>query len=57
MTFTLSPITVKDKDGAAKPMVAFTDGTNNAFANAQLDAAGHRRQPDDRQQHPVHHRQ
>ena len=40
MTFTLSPISVKDKDGATKPMVAFNDGTNNAFANAQLDAAG-----------------
>lgn len=40
MPFTLSPISVKDKDGASKAMVAYTDGTNNAFAHAMLDSTG-----------------
>ena len=40
MPFTSAPITVKDSAGAARPLIAFNDGTNSAFANALLDSAG-----------------
>ena len=40
MPFNSAPISVKDSSGDVKPMIAFNDGTNNAFANAQLDATG-----------------
>ena len=40
MTFTLAPISVKKADGTSTPMIAYSDGTNNAFANVLLDATG-----------------
>jgi hypothetical protein len=40
MAFTLTPINVKDASGTNKPMIVYNDGTNNSFANAQLDATG-----------------
>jgi hypothetical protein len=40
MTLTPSPISVKKADGNPTPLVAYTDGTNSAFAHPVLDAAG-----------------
>lgn len=40
MTFSLSPINVKDASGNSQSMAAYTDGTNKAFAHAVLDSTG-----------------
>jgi len=40
MPFTSAPISVKDAAAAVKTMIAFNDGTNNAFAQAVLDSTG-----------------
>lgn len=40
MPFTLTPISVKNSAGEARPMIVYNDGTNNAFANAVVDSTG-----------------
>lgn len=40
MTFTLTPISVKNSAGTATPMIAYNDGTNNSFAHASVDSEG-----------------
>jgi len=40
MTFDLTPLNVKDATGATKPMIAYNDGTNSAFARPVLDSSG-----------------
>ena len=40
MTFTSTPITVKDSVAADKSIIAYNDGTSSAFAHPLLDNAG-----------------
>jgi hypothetical protein len=40
MTWTQTTISIKDAAGANQPVIAFTDGTNLAFARPLLDNAG-----------------
>ena len=40
MTFTSTPITVKDANSADKPLVAYSNGAASAFAHPLLDNAG-----------------
>lgn len=40
MPLNLSPIAVKNSAGSPVPMLAYTDGTNAAFAHPLLDSAG-----------------
>ena len=40
MTFTSTPITVKDANSADKPLVAYSNGAASAFAHPLLDSAG-----------------
>ena len=40
MTFTSTPITLKDSAAADKSIIAFNDGTSSAFAHPLLDNAG-----------------
>lgn len=40
MTFTSSPITVKDSAAADKSIIAYNDGTSSAFAHPLLDNTG-----------------
>ena len=40
MTFTSTPITVKDSAAADKSIIAYNDGTSSAFAHPLLDTAG-----------------
>ena len=40
MTFTPTPITIKDAASADKSIIAYTDGTSSAFAHPVLDATG-----------------
>lgn len=40
MAFDLTPINVKDSSGDPKPMIAYNDGTNSAFAKASLNSSG-----------------
>lgn len=40
MPFSSSPITIKDGASADKPLIAYNDGTNSAFAHPILDSTG-----------------
>ena len=40
MPFTSSPITIKDASNTNQAMVAYSDGTNKAFARPVLDDSG-----------------
>jgi hypothetical protein len=40
MPLSLTPISVKDSANTPKPLVAYNDGTNSAFANVLLDNGG-----------------